>query len=198
MMENTEFNAEKKQLANMVKRLRAYYHLSQRDLSKLSGISQADISKIERGLGNPSLSTISRIMSATGNSLNMDYVIASENINAHIETRKENLDSEILQLTEESALRIRSSFGDRVSQIILFGSCARGENTKDSDVDIALILNGKYNHLLYEDILSDISADMMDKYNELVNFICLSLKDYTEKKEWYPFYKNIEKEGILF
>lgn len=100
MMENTEFNAEKKQLANMVKRLRAYYHLSQRDLSKLSGISQADISKIERGLGNPSLSTISRIMSATGNSLNMDYVIASENINAHIETRKENLDSEILQLTE--------------------------------------------------------------------------------------------------
>lgn len=198
MTENTEFNAEKKQLANMVKRLRAYYHLSQRDLSKLSGISQADISKIERGLGNPSLSTISRIMSATGNSLNMDYVIASENINAHIETRKENLDSEIVQLTEESALRIRSSFGDRVSQIILFGSCARGENTKDSDVDIALILNGKYNHLLYEDILSDISADMMDKYHELVNFICLSLKDYTEKKGWYPFYMNIEKEGILF
>lgn len=198
MTENTEFNAEKKQLANMVKRLRAYYHLSQRDLSKLSGISQADISKIERGLGNPSLSTISRIMSATGNSLNMDYVLASENISAHIETRKENLDSEILQLAEESALRIRSSFGDRVSQIILFGSCARGENTKDSDVDIALILKGKYNHLLYEDILSDISADMMDKYNELVNFICLSLKDYTEKKGWYPFYMNIEKEGILF
>lgn len=198
MMENTEFNEEKKQLANMVKRLRAYYHLSQRDLSKLSGISQADISKIERGLGNPSLSTISRIMSATGNSLNMDYVIASEKISAHIETRKENLDSEIVQLAEESALRIRSSFGDRVSQIILFGSCARGENTKDSDVDIALILNGKYNHLLYEDILADISADMMDKYNELVNFICLSLKDYTEKKGWYPFYMNIEKEGILF
>ena len=198
MMENTEFNEEKKQLANMVKRLRAYYHLSQRDLSKLSGISQADISKIERGLGNPSLSTISRTISATGNSLNMDYVIASENISAHIETRKENLDSEILQLAEESALRIRSSFGDRVSQIILFGSCARGENTKDSDVDIALILNGKYNHLLYEDILADISADMMDKYNELVNFICLSLKDYTEKKGWYPFYMNIEKEGILF
>ncbi len=198
MTENTEFNAEKKQLANMVKRLRAYYHLSQRDLSKLSGISQADISKIERGLGNPSLSTISRIMSATGNSLNMDYVIASENISAHIETRKENLDSEILQLAEESALRIRSSFGDRVSQIILFGSCARGENTKDSDVDIALILKGKYNHLLYEDILADISADMMDKYNELVNFICLSLKDYTEKKGWYPFYMNIEKDGILF
>lgn len=198
MMENTEFNAEKKQLANMVKRLRAYYHLSQRDLSKLSGISQADISKIERGLGNPSLNTISRIMSATGNSLNMDYVIASENINAHIETRKENLDSEILQLTEESALRIRSSFGDRVSQIILFGSCARGENTKDSDVDIALILKGKYNHLLYENSLSEISADMMDKYHELVNFVCLSSKDYNEKKGWYPFYMNIEKEGILF
>ena len=137
-------------------------------------------------------------MSATGNSLNMDYVIASENISAHIETRKENLDSEILQLAEESALRIRSSFGDRVSQIILFGSCARGENTKDSDVDIALILNGKYYHLLYEDILADISADMMDKYNELVNFICLSLKDYTEKKGWYPLYMNIENEGILF
>ena len=74
MVEDLEFRSEKKQLSDMVKRLRAYYHLSQRDLSKLSGISQADISKIERGLGNPSLSTISRIMSATGNRLNMEHV----------------------------------------------------------------------------------------------------------------------------
>ena len=198
MVEDLEFRSEKKQLSDMVKRLRAYYHLSQRDLSKLSGISQADISKIERGLGNPSLSTISRIMSATGNRLNMDYVIASDKIDTLTETKKENLDSHILQLTEESALRIRSSLGEKVSQIILFGSCARGENTKDSDVDIALILKGKYNHLIYENSLSEISADMMDKYHELVNFVCLSSKDYNEKKVWYPFYMNIEKEGILF
>ena len=73
MSVESEFEYEKMQIAFMVKRLRAYASLSQRDLSNLTGISQADISKIERGLGNPSINTIARIMNATGTSLDFDY-----------------------------------------------------------------------------------------------------------------------------
>ena len=44
---------------------------SQKQLSKASGIDQSDISKIERGVANPSVSTLSRIAEALGCELRM-------------------------------------------------------------------------------------------------------------------------------
>lgn len=40
--------------------------MTQQQLSKLTGIAQADISKIERGETNPSLQTVCRIASVLG------------------------------------------------------------------------------------------------------------------------------------
>jgi DNA-binding XRE family transcriptional regulator len=44
-------------------------HMSQRDLSKKSGVMQAEISKIELGKGNPTISTLQKIAKALGKSL---------------------------------------------------------------------------------------------------------------------------------
>ena len=43
---------------------RARKGLSQKELSELTGIDQSDISKIERGMANPSVSTLNRIAQA--------------------------------------------------------------------------------------------------------------------------------------
>ena len=137
MSVESEFEYEKQQIANMVKRLRAYANLSQRDLSKITGISQADISKLERGLGNPSLNTISRIMSATGTSLNMNYTvlkIEGQDVKAEIWP---DLSKHVMDVAKESSELIVDHIGDEVAQVVLFGSCARGENNEDSDMDIA-------------------------------------------------------------
>lgn len=40
--------------------------ISQRDLAEMSGVGLATIKDIERGKGNPSLSTISRILDVLG------------------------------------------------------------------------------------------------------------------------------------
>ncbi len=45
---------------------RAKKNLSQKELSELSGIDQSDISKIERGVANPSVGTLTRIAEAMG------------------------------------------------------------------------------------------------------------------------------------
>jgi len=50
--------------AQAVLSARAKCGLSQQELSKLSGIDQSDISKIERGCANPSVSTLRRISNA--------------------------------------------------------------------------------------------------------------------------------------
>lgn len=44
--------------------IREQQNISQRELSKKTGIIQADISKIEQGKGNPTLKTIQRLMKA--------------------------------------------------------------------------------------------------------------------------------------
>lgn len=51
-------------VANAVVEARDKSGLSQKELAKLTGIDQSDISKIERGIGNPSINTLNRIAKA--------------------------------------------------------------------------------------------------------------------------------------
>lgn len=197
MSVESEFEYEKMQIANMVKRLRAYASLSQRDLSNLTGISQADISKIERGLGNPSINTIARIMNATGASLDFDYNRVNKRATEQIEIWP-NLSSHIKLVANNSSNLLVNELGDEIERIILFGSCARGENTDESDIDIAAIVRCERTELnKYSDIFAQIGADMMSKYQELVNIVGIPLNEFLEKKSWYPFYNNIDEEGLI-
>ena len=54
---------------------RAKKNLSQKELSELSGIDQSDISKIERGVANPSVATLTRIAEAMGAELQLSISI---------------------------------------------------------------------------------------------------------------------------
>lgn len=48
--------------------------MTQKDLAEKTGIYQADISKIERGLGNPSLLTLKRLADGLNMDLKIDFV----------------------------------------------------------------------------------------------------------------------------
>ena len=55
--------------AHAVAAARAAAGISQKQLAALSGIDQSDISKIERGIANPSVATLDRIANALGGQL---------------------------------------------------------------------------------------------------------------------------------
>lgn len=52
--------------------------MTQKELSQKTGIYQADISKIERGIGNPSLSTLKRLADGMNMELKIDFVVREE------------------------------------------------------------------------------------------------------------------------
>ena len=56
-------------IGEMVRALRAERGISQKDLARMTGIDQGDISKLERGHGNPSVRTLERIVSALDGSI---------------------------------------------------------------------------------------------------------------------------------
>ena len=93
---------------------------------------------------------------------------------------------------------IPKALQDDCREIILYGSCARGDFTSDSDVDVAILTDSdretvkKYDSKI-DDIATSIGIDTM----AIVNFVCLPKKEFEEKNTWYPYFMNIKKEGIV-
>ena len=79
-------------------------------------------------------------------------------------------------------------------RMILFGSQARGDNRADSDWDLLLLLNKPKKEETDEDKAYKF-VQMGWEYGTY-----LSIKIYTneqwEKGKMFPFYKNVQREGI--
>ena len=102
----------------------------------------------------------------------------------------------IEKVKNESVPLVCKAMGNDVTKIILYGSCSRGDFSGDSDIDIALLTScGRIEVKKYNDSLAEIATEFAKKYLAIVNFVCLPEKEFEEKKGWYPYFKNIEKEG---
>lgn len=102
----------------------------------------------------------------------------------------------IEKVKKESVPRICKTMGNDVKKIVLYGSCSRGDFSDDSDIDIALLTScDRMEVKKYNDSLAKISAEFAYKYLAIVNFVCFPEKEFEEKKRWYPYFKNIEREG---
>lgn len=97
----------------------------------------------------------------------------------------------------ESVPMVKKAMGNDLHEIILYGSCARGDFDKDSDVDIALLTGcDRIESKKYDHILSQIATELALKYFAVVNFVCLPKEEYDKKKAWYPYFKSIDAEGV--
>lgn len=85
--------------------------------------------------------------------------------------------------------------GKQLDQIILYGSVARGTNTEESDVDIALIIHGTIDDNL-EDKLLDFIVDMNLKYDRVFSVIDINCENFQKWGNVLPFYSNVRREGV--
>ena len=82
--------------------------------------------------------------------------------------------------------------------MILYGSVARGTQTKDSDVDIMVLIEGTDEELRrYEEKLGDVSTYLALKYLRVFSIIDVKYQEYMEWRTISPFYKNVDKEGVV-
>jgi predicted nucleotidyltransferase len=80
--------------------------------------------------------------------------------------------------------------------IILYGSAARGTNTEESDVDVAVLIHGALDRNT-EDKLSDFIVDMNLKYDKVFSVIDIDIEKFSTWERVIPFYQNVNKEGIV-
>ena len=84
----------------------------------------------------------------------------------------------------------------QVVSIILYGSVARGTDTSESDVDVALIIRGTMDGET-EMELSRFTTKMNLKYDTVFSIIDIDEAFFLKWKKAMPFCRHVEEEGIV-
>lgn len=105
-------------------------------------------------------------------------------------------DKTIACIKWEATRMVQGLLKEELLEVILYGSCARGDYSEDSDVDIALITKcSRIEAQKYMNGLADIATKLAIRYFAVVNFVCLPYDEFQEKKVWYSYFQNIDTEG---
>lgn len=105
-----------------------------------------------------------------------------------------NVNDEIQEFVKE----IQKLLGIRLKKVILYGSYARGDYNKQSDVDIMILTDLSFEEIEnYRDKISDIAYDIELKTGIILSPVIKNIEKYNSKVNYIPFYKNVEKEGVV-
>ena len=91
---------------------------------------------------------------------------------------------------------LQEIYGDLIDSIVLYGSTARGTRTEDSDVDVAILLRAGATKAMREQML-DLVVDLELECGKVLSVLCIDNDKFAEWKDILPFYKNIQKDGIV-
>ena len=83
-----------------------------------------------------------------------------------------------------------------VKQIILYGSVARKEETAESDIDIAIIIDGVQASSI-RDRFIEWNSEMDMKYNRVFSIVDIEKSQMDKWGNVLPFYKSIKEEGVV-
>ncbi|HLO52575.1 MAG TPA: nucleotidyltransferase domain-containing protein [Kamptonema sp.] len=94
--------------------------------------------------------------------------------------------------------QLRSEFeqlyGDRLTQMVLYGSQARGDAHPDSDIDVLVVLKGEVNPGAEIQKTSHIRANLSLENDEVISCLFIDEQRFTNYNS--PLLRNIRKDGI--
>ena len=99
-------------------------------------------------------------------------------------------------MKDELVKGLLNLFHENLSMIILYGSVARNEATSESDIDIAIITKNDMNEEIRNKFIC-WSAEMDIRYDKIFSIIDIKEENMKKRVEVLPFYKNVQKEGVI-
>jgi predicted nucleotidyltransferase len=85
-------------------------------------------------------------------------------------------------------------YGEQIKRVIIYGSQIRKEATKESDIDILVVVDESINPFGVRRSLSDFLYDILLEKGELVSVIVIP-EDFFESYN-SPFILNVKSEGV--
>ncbi len=104
---------------------------------------------------------------------------------------------EFLRILSDVKVEVLKVFGDKLRQLILFGSYARNEQDNESDIDIMILAEESEVELRKNrPLVADIIAELTMKHEKLISITQVPYKRYHEYLDVLPFYRNVYEEGV--
>jgi len=106
-----------------------------------------------------------------------------------------SLNSKIQKIVQELREALKSLYGDRLSQLVLFGSQARGEAGPYSDIDILVVFKSPVNLETEKEHVIDITSVLSLENDTVIS--CLYMPEERFLYEDSPLLRNIRNEGVI-
>ena len=110
---------------------------------------------------------------------------------------KQMIDSAMKDIAAEA----KNIYGDKLKEVILFGSCARGDFEDDSDVDIMILIDVPKNEIDAADNKMDPVISRLDEKYDYELLFAPIVQSYSVFNHWFdvtPFYKNVRADGVRY
>lgn len=111
-----------------------------------------------------------------------------------------NVPVNINNIIEEFVKKVNNLLADRVKKIILYGSYARGDYNKSSDIDLMILTDLTDEEIIeYRDKIFDIAYDIEwdNDFNITLSPLVKNIDKYNKRIDVIPFYYNVNKEGVV-
>lgn len=110
--------------------------------------------------------------------------------NSSEDTMNENLK----RLLDEAEKKLKDLFGKKLTNVILFGSYARGDYDEESDIDIIALVR-ENNPNKYNEEIIDLEIDLTIKYGIMPSILTENESYFRENQDKEFLFQNVLKEG---
>ncbi len=101
--------------------------------------------------------------------------------------------NEVRAIVEEFKREISDIVGDKLVEVVLYGSYARGDYECGSDIDVLVIVTERLTEDEKEQ-LSDIATALSLEYDTLISYFEYYYENFLRDET--PFLMNVRKEGV--
>jgi len=105
------------------------------------------------------------------------------------------MDKRINQLVNQLKEHLIKIYGEKIKHVILYGSYVRGEATRDSDIDVLVVVDDSLNPFEVRNSLSDLLFDILLEEGEL--FSVIAVPEHFFENYNSPFILNVKGEGVV-
>ncbi len=108
-------------------------------------------------------------------------------------------EEKIREIVERFATEAKRIYGTSLRNVILYGSCARGDFEQDSDIDIMVLLDAPQEEMGIErKKILEVSNQLDWDYDVVLTPVFQNYQLYQKYMSVSKYYQNVQREGVQF